>query len=82
MLKTKIWANFQRIIELFTQNLSQSSKKYGAKIRDPEKKIYSGSRIKTAQNISFKMCISILQSQNTAVAELMSEALEKWYGQR
>jgi hypothetical protein len=28
------------------------------------------------------MCISILQSQNTAVADLMREALEKRYGQR
>jgi hypothetical protein len=30
MLKKKIWANFQRIIELFIQ-------KYGFGIRDPEK---------------------------------------------
>jgi hypothetical protein len=38
VLKTKIWANFQRIIELFTQ-------KYGFGIRDPEK-TYSGSGIR------------------------------------
>jgi hypothetical protein len=36
MLKKKIWVNFQRIIELFTQ-LSPSSQKYGVGIRDPEK---------------------------------------------
>jgi hypothetical protein len=44
MLKKKIWANFQRIIELFTQVLSLSYQKYGFGIRDPEK-TYSGSRI-------------------------------------
>jgi hypothetical protein len=43
-LKKKSWANFQRIIELFTQKLSLSSQKYGFGIRDPEK-TYSGSRI-------------------------------------
>ncbi len=43
MLKKKIWANFQRIIELFTHKLSLSSQKYGFEIRDPEK-TYSGSR--------------------------------------
>jgi hypothetical protein len=35
MLKKKIWASFQRIIELFTKNLSLSSQKYGFRIRDP-----------------------------------------------
>ena len=35
MLKKKIWASFQRIIELFTQKLVTSSKKYGVGIRDP-----------------------------------------------
>jgi hypothetical protein len=46
MLKKKIWANFQRIIELFTQKLSLSSQKYGFGIRDPEKTYpYHGSRI-------------------------------------
>jgi hypothetical protein len=35
MLKKKILANFQRIIELFTQKLSLSSQKYGFGIRDP-----------------------------------------------
>jgi hypothetical protein len=44
VLKKNIWANFQRIIELFTQKLSLSSQKYGFGIRDPEK-TYSGSRI-------------------------------------
>ena len=44
VLKKKIWANFQRIIELITKKLSKSSSKYGLGIRDPEK-IHSGSRI-------------------------------------
>ena len=36
VLKKKIWANFQRIIELFvSQKLSKSSEKYGLRIRDP-----------------------------------------------
>ena len=44
VLKKKIWANFQRIIELLPKKLSLSSQKYGFGIRDPEK-TYSGSRI-------------------------------------
>jgi hypothetical protein len=44
VVKKKIWANFQRIIELFTKKLSLSSQKYGSEIRDPEK-TYSGCRI-------------------------------------
>jgi hypothetical protein len=46
MLKKKIWANFQRIMEVFTQKLTPSSQKYGygirdtgSEIRDPEKPI-------------------------------------------
>jgi hypothetical protein len=35
MPKKKIWANFQRIIELFIRKLSLSSKKYGFGIWDP-----------------------------------------------
>jgi hypothetical protein len=35
MLKEKIWANFQRIIELLPKKLSLSSQKYGFGIRDP-----------------------------------------------
>jgi hypothetical protein len=34
MLKKKIWAKFQKIIELFNQILSLSSQKYGFGIRD------------------------------------------------
>jgi hypothetical protein len=33
VLKKKIWANFQRIIELFTKKLAKSSSKYG--LSDP-----------------------------------------------
>jgi hypothetical protein len=35
MLKKKILANFQRIVEIFTQKLSLSSQKYGFGIQDP-----------------------------------------------
>jgi hypothetical protein len=41
MPKKKIWANFQRIIELFTQKIV-------TKLRDPEK-TYSGSRIQRSK---------------------------------
>ncbi len=49
VLKKKIWANFQRIIELFTQKIVAKLSKIwvrdpGSEIRDPEK-TYSGSRI-------------------------------------
>ncbi len=44
VLKKKIWANFQRIIEPFTQKIVTKLSKYGFGIRDPEK-TYSGSRI-------------------------------------
>jgi hypothetical protein len=49
MLKKKIWANFQRIIELFPQIIVTKLSKIwvwhpGSEIRDPEK-TYSGSRI-------------------------------------
>jgi hypothetical protein len=47
MLKKKNWANFQRIIELFTQKIVTKLSKIwvlGSGIRDPEK-TYSVSRI-------------------------------------
>ncbi len=49
VLKKKIWAKFQRIIELFTKKIVKKLLKIwswdpGSEIRDPEK-IYSGSRI-------------------------------------
>jgi hypothetical protein len=49
MLKKKIWANFQRIIELFIQKIVTKLSKIwvwdlGSEIQDPEKN-YSGSRI-------------------------------------
>jgi hypothetical protein len=49
VLKKKIWANFQRIIELFTQKIVNKLSKIwiwdpGSEIRDPEK-TYSGSQI-------------------------------------
>ena len=49
VLKKKIWANFQRIIELFTKKIVKKLFKIwswdpGSEIRDPEK-THSGSRI-------------------------------------
>ncbi len=49
MLKKKIWANFQSIIELFSQKIVTKLSKIwvwdpGSEIRDPEK-TFSGSRI-------------------------------------
>jgi hypothetical protein len=49
MPNKKIWANFQRIIEVFTQKIVTKLSKLwvwdpGSEIRDPEK-IYSGYRI-------------------------------------
>jgi hypothetical protein len=38
-MKKKIWANLQRIIELFTQKIAMSSQNYGFGIRNPEKPI-------------------------------------------
>jgi hypothetical protein len=35
MLKKKIWPNFLRIIEVFTQKIVLSPQKYGFGIRDP-----------------------------------------------
>ncbi len=45
MLKKKIWANFQRNIELFTQKfVTKLSKRWvwypGSEIRDPEKNLF------------------------------------------
>jgi hypothetical protein len=49
MLKKKLWASFQRIIDLFTQKFVTNLSKIwvwdpGSEIRDSEK-TYSGSRI-------------------------------------
>jgi hypothetical protein len=49
MLKKKIWPNFPRIIEVFTQKIVTKLSKIwvwdpGSEIRDPEK-TYSGSQI-------------------------------------
>jgi hypothetical protein len=49
MPKKKVWANFQRIIELFTQKLSLSSKKYGFGIGGP------GSEIQDSEKNLFRM---------------------------
>ena len=54
VLKKKIWANFQRIIELFTKKIVKKLLKIwswdpGSEIRDPEK-TYSGSRIQWSKS--------------------------------
>jgi hypothetical protein len=65
-LKKKIWANFQRIVELFTQKIVTKLSKIwvwdpGSEIRDPEN-TYSGSRGKkgtgsaTLSVPSFNVC--------------------------
>ncbi len=60
MMKKKIWANFQRIIELFTQKLSLSFQKYGFGIRDPGN-TFSRSRIQGS-----KITGSRIRIRNTA----------------
>jgi hypothetical protein len=54
VLKKKIWANVQRIIELFTKKIVKKLLKIwswdpGSEIRDPEK-TYSGSRIQGSKS--------------------------------
>jgi hypothetical protein len=38
MIKKKMWAKYQNIIEVFTQKIATSSQKYGFEIRDPGSK--------------------------------------------
>ncbi len=61
MLKKKIWANFQRNIELFTKNFFKKLLKIwscdrdpGSEIRDPEK-TYSGSRIRIRNTVRYRI---------------------------
>jgi hypothetical protein len=70
MLKKKIWANFQRIIELLTQkNVTKLSKIWvwdpGSEIRDPEKN-HSGSRGKKAPDPRSRIRI-----RNTVILDLV-----------
>jgi hypothetical protein len=49
MLNKKIWASFQRIIELFTKKFGTQLKKIwgwdpGSEIRDPEKNLFDSDR--------------------------------------
>ncbi len=44
MLKKTIWANFQRIVEVFTQKFSICSQIYGFGIRDPRSGIQGSKR--------------------------------------
>ncbi len=57
MLKKKIWANFQRIIELYTKKIVKKLFKIwswdpGSEIRNPEK-THSGSRIRIRNTASY-----------------------------
>ncbi len=66
MRKKKIWANFQRIIELFTKEIVKKLLKIwswdpGSEIRDPEK-TYSGSRIQ-----GLKSTQSRIRIRNTGI---------------
>jgi hypothetical protein len=61
MLKKKIWANFQRIIELFTQKIVTKLSEIwvwdpGSEIRDPEKP-HSGSRIQGSKGTGSRIRI-------------------------
>jgi hypothetical protein len=72
MLTKKIWANFQRIIELFTQNIVTKLSKIwvwdpGSRIRkkpipDPGSKGEkgTGSRIRNAANFNLSQTLSVL----------------------
>jgi hypothetical protein len=59
LVKKKMWANLNRIIELFSQKMSLSSQKYGFGILYPEpksmiwKKTYSASGIPDPQHCIF-----------------------------
>jgi hypothetical protein len=72
--KKKIWANFQRIIELFTKKIVKKLLKIwswdpGSEIRDPEK-TYSGSRIQGSKKHP-------IPDPGSGSATLISRALAK-----
>jgi hypothetical protein len=69
-VKKKVWANLQRIIELFTEKMSLSSQKYGFAIRDPEKS-YSGSRIQGSKR--HRIPDRICNTENYPVFMVMKE---------
>ncbi len=74
MLKKKVWPNFQRIIELFTKNMSLGS---GIRDRDPG----SGSRKKPIPDPRFrsqKSTGSRIRIRNTASSYLLRP---RWPGQ-
>jgi hypothetical protein len=60
MLKKKIGANFQRIIELFTQKIVTKLSKYGFGIRDPEKKPILDPGSATLRLIDREFCILLI----------------------
>jgi hypothetical protein len=56
LVKKKIWANLQRIMELYTQKSSLTSNmSLGSEIWDPEKP-YSGSRIQGSKRHRIRIC--------------------------
>jgi hypothetical protein len=89
MLKKKIWANFQRTIELFTQKIVTKLSKIwvwdpGSKIWDPEK-TYSGSRIQESKRhwipVPGSATLVGLRTKKKAVNELRVFSLlnQRWH---
>ncbi len=76
VVKKKIWANFQRIIELFTKKIVKKLIKIwswdlGSEIRDPEK-TYSRSRIQGSKSTRSRIRI-----RNTALMRIRDPEWEK-----
>ncbi len=73
MLNNKIWANFQRIIELLPKKLSLSFQKYGFGIRDPRSGIRKkpipdpGSRIQGSKRHQIPDPRSRIRIRNTGI---------------
>jgi hypothetical protein len=68
VLKKKMWVNFQRIIELFTQKMSLSSKNMGlgSEIRDPVK-TFSGSGSATLSATRYLSYIPTYEKEQEAM---------------
>jgi hypothetical protein len=83
MLKKKIWANFQRIVEVFTQKIFNMLSNIwvwdpGSEIRDPEK-TYFGSRIQGSKRHKIPDSGSRIQSRNTGCEGKKLTHLVSWF---
>jgi hypothetical protein len=82
MLKKKIWANFQRIVEVFTQKIFNMLSNIwvcdpGSEIRDPEKTIPDpGFRIPDSGSRGQKGTGSRIRIHNTAFSNVESVPCE------